>query len=76
MLKAAQQNVGSSWQGSRLGAATNGFSAGSEGQSAEKRVWGVYGGKESPQVIVGKVTQCSLGDTGDLWLSCSIFKHQ
>lgn len=49
MLKAAQHNVGSSWQGSRLGAATNGFSAGSEGQSAEKRVWGgIWGEGISP----------------------------
>lgn len=40
MLKATQQNVRYSWQGSRLGAAANGFSGGSKGQSAGKWAWG------------------------------------
>lgn len=56
MLKATQHNVGYIWQGNRLGAATNSISGGSEGHCARKWGWGVYGWKESPQVIVGKVT--------------------
>lgn len=50
MLKETQHKVGYSWQGSRLGAATNGGSGASEGHSARKWGWGFMGGKNLPRL--------------------------
>lgn len=61
MLKATQHNVGYSCQGSRLGAATNSYQWWFRGTVCKEMGMGVYGCKEFPQVIEGKVTQCSLG---------------
>lgn len=56
MLKTTQHSMWYSCQKNRWAAATNSINGESEGQCARKRGWVVYGWKESPQVLVGKVT--------------------
>lgn len=58
--------MGYSWQGSSLGAATNGISGASEGQSARKWAWGLWVEGISPVVTEGDTVFTWL----ESWVTC------